>query len=280
MLTLFTIPKPMRGASAVAQLNALRSWRALGEDVEILVFGDEEGVGEAAEEVAARHVPEIGRNEWHTPLVSDAFAAASRLASSAQLCYTNADLILFSDLVTAVRRVTRPALVVGRRINLAVDGELTFESEWEERIRRTAAERGGPGTEREIDYMAFPREVPWEMPPLAVGRPGWDNWVLYRARSLGLAVVDASSVVLAVHQRHGYDHVRGRIGPRWQGPEADRNWAMIADMGTAYGILDASHVLTPRGLRPAIGLRHLKRRARRHRLLGRGVRMVDEIRTG
>ena len=278
MITLFTIPKPMAEAAAVAQLNALRSWRALGEDVEILVFGDEPGVAEAAAAVAARHVPDIHRNDWGTPLVSDAFAAASRLASCPQLCYANADVILFSDLAAAIERVARPALIVGRRIDLAVDRELAFEPGWEEAIRRAAADSGRPGTEREIDYMAFPRDVMWEMPALAVGRPGWDNWVLYRARALGLAVVDASGSVLAVHQRHGYEHVPGRTGPRWQGPEADRNFALVADMGVAYGILDASHVLTPRGLRPAIGFRHLKRRVRRHPLLGRGVRLVDGVR--
>jgi hypothetical protein len=211
--------------------------------------------------------------------VSDAFEAAGRLAGRERLCYANADIILLSDLPAALRRVgDRPALVVGRRVDLAVDGELAFEPGWEERLRRSAADHGRPGTEREIDYMAFPRDVDWQMPPLAVGRPGWDNWVLYRARSLGLAVVDASSEVLAVHQRHGYEHVAGRTGPRWQGPEADRNMALVADMGTAYGILDASHVLTPRGLRRAVGLRHLKRRARRHPLLGRGVRLVDGVR--
>jgi hypothetical protein len=279
MLTLFTIPKPMAGAAAVAQLNALRSWRALADDVEILVFGDEEGVREAAADVAARHVPDIGRNEWGTPLVSDAFAAAARLATRERLCYANADMILLSDLPAALERVgERPALVVGRRVDLSVEGELAFEPGWEERLRSSAAEHGRPGTEREIDYIAFARGVDWQMPPLAVGRPGWDNWVLYRARALGLAIVDATDAVLAIHQRHGYEHVAGRTGPRWQGPEADRNRALVAEMGTAYGILDATHVLTPRGLRRAVGLRHLKRRARRHPLLGRGVRLVDPLR--
>jgi SAM-dependent methyltransferase len=279
MLTLFTIPKSMAGATAVAQSNAFRSWRALGDDVEILLFGDEEGVGEAAEEVAARHVPDIGRNEWGTPLVRDAFAAAAQLATRERLCYANADMILLSDLPAALRRVgERAALVVGRRVDLAVDGELSFGGDGEARLRRLAAEQGRPGTEREIDYMAFPRGVDWQMPPLAVGRPGWDNWMIYRARLLGLAIVDASDTVLAIHQRHGYEHVAGRTGPRWQGPEADRNRALVAEMGTAYGILDASHVLTARSLRPAFGLRHLKRRARRHRLLGRGVRKADALR--
>jgi hypothetical protein len=60
MLTVFTLPEPMAGAAAVAQPNAVRSCHALGENIEIVVFGDEQGVVEA-EEVAARHVPAIRR---------------------------------------------------------------------------------------------------------------------------------------------------------------------------------------------------------------------------
>jgi hypothetical protein len=279
MLTLFTIPKPMVGAAAMHQLNALRSWRALGEEVEIIVFGDEDGVAEAAASVGARHHPDIARTEWGTPLVSEAFVAAARLGASERLCYANADVILLDDLPAAVREVgERPALIVGRRVDLAVAGELQLDRGWQSRLRHAARERGRRGTDREIDYMVFPRAASWDLPPLAVGRPGWDNWLLYRARVLGLAVIDASSAVLAVHQSHGYDHVPGRSGPRWQGPEADRNWAQVAEMGRSYGIFDATHVLTPRGIRPAIGLRHLKRRVRRHPLLGRGVRVLDELR--
>jgi hypothetical protein len=279
MLTLFSIPKAMVGAASTHQLNALRSWRALGDDVEILVFGDEDGVAEAAAAVGARHCPNVARNEWGTPLVSDAFATAARLAESERLCYANADVILLDDLPAAVRDVgERPALIVGRRVDLAVDGDLGLEPGWQSWVREEARGRGTLGTDREIDYMVFPRAVNWDFPPLAVGRPGWDNWLLYRARALGLAVIDASTAVLAVHQSHGYDHVPGRRGPRWQGPEADQNWAQLGEMGRPFGIFDASHVLTPRGIRPALGLRHLKRRARRHPLLGRGVRVLDVLR--
>jgi hypothetical protein len=279
MLALFTIPKPFLGTTAVAQVNALQSWRALGPDLEIFVFGDEDGSADAAAAVGAQHVPEIPRNEWGTPLVSHAFTVSARLATAEWLCYANADVILLADLPTAVRQIGElPALIVGARVDVDLSSEIDFGPGWEDRLRRSAGERGKMGTEREIDYLVFPRKVDWNMPPLAVGRPGWDNWVLYRARSLGLSVVDATGVVLAIHQRHGYDHVPGRRGPRWQGPEAEVNRALVAEMGTAYGLFDATHVLTADGLVPARGLRYLKRRARRHRLLGRGVKVVDTLR--
>lgn len=276
MLTLFTIPKPFEGAARAAQLNALRTWRALGPDIEILVFADEPGAAEAAAEVGAVHIPAIGRTEFGTPLVSDAFAHAARIARNETLCYVNADILLLPDLLAAAARLDRPALLVGLRVNLDVEGELDLGAGWQERLRTRAAQEGSIGYERQIDYMVFPRETPWEMPAMAVGRPGWDNWLLQRAHELALPLVDASRVVLAVHQNHGYEHVPERRSHRWHGPEGDRNLAQLRP-GRAFGIHDATHVLTPQRLAPALGLRHLKRRARRNALLGPGVRRIDAL---
>jgi hypothetical protein len=267
-LALFTIPKAFRGAAATAQLNALGSWRASAPDAEIVLLGDEEGVAAAAAAVGALHLPEIARTEWGTPLVSDAFAAVAKAARSEALCYANADILLLPDLVEAVGRLRG-------RTDLAIDGEVDFGPGWQDTLRRHAEAHGQLGEENQIDYMVFPRDVDWEMPPFAVGRPAWDNWLLYRARELGLALVDATPSVLVVHQAHGYEHVPEATGPRWQGPEGDRNRALAAEMGFPYGILDATHVLTETRLLPALGRGHLKRRVQRIPVLGprlRGLR--------
>ena len=68
------------------------------------------------------------------------------------------------------------------------------------------------------------------LPPgsgLCHGRPGWDNWLLWFARSSGAAVVDASSVVCAVHQNHDYGyHPDGEKGV-WEGEEAQQNYQLL-----------------------------------------------------
>lgn len=281
MLTIFSIPKPFEGETALLQTNALRSWRTLGDDVEILLLGDEAGVADAAATIDARHVAHIARTELGTPLVSAAFEAAAKVAQSPILCYANADIIFLSDLLPAVRRVgERGFLLVGRRLNVKLDEELeTAAPGWEAHLRRTVLPRGSLGNEYAIDWFAFPRQVEWRMPPFAVGRPVWDNWVLWRARDLGLRVVDATGVVTAVHQEHGYAHVPQASGLAWEGPEADRNREVMGSMRHRYNLLDATHVLTPRGVRPALRSAHLKRRVIRAgvdhprfgRLLGRAI---------
>ena len=44
LITLFTAPKPFTNPHiALIQRNALRSWQALGTEVEVLLIGQEEG---------------------------------------------------------------------------------------------------------------------------------------------------------------------------------------------------------------------------------------------
>ena len=46
-----------------------------------------------------------------------------------------------------------------------------------------------------------------EIPKFALGRWYWDNWLVYRARRLGGALIDATACVMAIHQNHDYRHI-------------------------------------------------------------------------
>ena len=46
MLTFFTTAKPFREHDAIIQRNALKSWKLLHPDVEVIFFGDDEGAAE------------------------------------------------------------------------------------------------------------------------------------------------------------------------------------------------------------------------------------------
>src|SRR5882762_1059941 len=61
MITIFTTAKPFTGHSGVIQRNALKSWKELHADAEVILFGDEEGAAEAAREAGARHVASVKR---------------------------------------------------------------------------------------------------------------------------------------------------------------------------------------------------------------------------
>ena len=264
MLTLFTIPKPSRGHIGVIQRNAIQSWTLLRPACEIILFGDDDGTAEAAAEFGVRHVSDVARNEYGTPLVNDIFEKAQRPASHDVLCYVNADIILMSDFVAAVQHVSKKKqlfLMVGQRRDLEVNEPLDFnDSKWESRLRAVVVQHGSLHGQSGIDYFVFRRRLYTEIPPLAIGRSVWDNWLVYRARSRGAAVIDATPVVMAVHQNHDFSHhPQGEDGVRG-GPEKERNLKLAGGRSHRFTLWDATWVLGPRGLWPALTYHHLRRR--------------------
>lgn len=219
IVTFFSIPKPFEGHIGIIQRNAIRSWSAL-PSCRVVLFGSEPGLAEAADDVGALHVPALAQNERGTPLVSDAFERIRAIAETPVICYVNADILFTGDVVRAARFLDEQGppewLLIGRRKDLDVGLDLEFGSSWERDLIEDVSARGIPHGFSGIDYFLFPRRLAVPFPPLAVGRPGWDNWFIFRARRGGIPVVDASNAVLCVHQNHP---------PRYRayGTEARRN---------------------------------------------------------
>ena len=266
MLTLLSAPKPFRGHIGVIQANAINSWLRLSPPCEVLLFGNEEGVAEAARRTGARHVPDVVRNRYGTPLLSDVFEQGAALAGTDLLCYVNADIILLQDFARAVQRVReRKArfLMVGRRVDVAVDQDLPCDQPgWAEQFCTFVRSSGEPRGPEWIDYFVFPRGLYRGLPPFTLGRAGFDNWLLWRARSHGVPVVDASEAVLAIHQRHDYSHHAAGQKGVWEGAEAQENQALMGGWHHCYTLADATHRLTVRGLRRNLSLQYVRRRCR------------------
>jgi hypothetical protein len=257
MVTLFAIPKAFRGHTGVIQRNAIGSWARLGRGSRVVLFGDEEGTAEVARESRVDHVPEVARNEFGTPLVSALFHEAGKLAVHDGLCYVNSDVILLGDFLPAIERVrirTRRFLMVGECSNLDLRTPVPFgDPSWQAQILRQASGSAVRRGSWYIDYFVFSRDLYDELPPFAVGRAGFDNWLVWKARTLGATVVDASRVVTAVHQQHDYSHVRGGREWSYNGPEAVRNLRLAGGRKHLYCIHHAGHVLTSRRLRRQLG---------------------------
>ena len=74
----------------------------------------------------------------------------------------------------------------------------------------------------------FTRGLFADLPPFAIGRPGYDPWLIWRAADLGADVIDATNFLWAIHQRHDYSHVGSRA-IAFAGVEAQRNAAIVDD---------------------------------------------------
>lgn len=246
LLTIFTAPKPFVNPHiAMIQRNAICSWKALGEDVEVILMGEETGLSQAAQELGVRHIAQVERNTTGTPLVSSLFDLARLNSESPLLMYVNADILLLPDILEAARQVMAQAekfLIVGQRWDLDVREPLEFAAGWQGRLIERVQAMGRRHPRGGSDYFIFPRDCFTTMPPLAVGRAGWDNWMIYEARRRGWAVVDASESVLIVHQDHDYSHLPGGK-PHYRLPETFENVRIGGGKRTIFTLLDTSHVL-------------------------------------
>ena len=262
MLNIFTIPKAFKGPMRTIQLNAIGSWLRLQPPCELLLFGNEDGIAEAASQLGVKHIPEIECSDYGTPLVSSAFHLAQKLSTHNLFCYVNADVILVSDFISSLTRVEgKSFLVVGRRWDVNLGGPIDFsDPSWESRLLEHVHSNGVLHRPQGLDYFVFPRGLFEEMPPFVVGRVGWDNWMVLHARLSMVPVVDATRAITAIHQNHDYSHLpEGEVTMRG-GMEAQHNLELLGGRYRALDVSDATHILTQAGVKTATGLARLRRR--------------------
>ena len=254
MLTIFSTPKPFVGRIDVIQRNAIRSWQRLHPDVQIILVGDDKGTAEICAELGVEHIKDVKRNEHGTKYLKSVYYQAEERARHRTLCHVNCDIVLMSDFWSAVQRVAWSGdrfLMAGRRWDVDIDGPLDFErADWEAELRDLAVHTNKQRPPQWIDYFVFRRGLySGKLPEFLIGRPGWDNWLLWYPQSVGVPVVDASKVVLAVHQNHDYGyHPDGEEGV-WHGAEAQHNYVLLKTKGGYETLAGASHVMHERELK-------------------------------
>ena len=253
MLTIFAIPKAFVGHNAIIQRNAIQSWLQLDPKCEIIIFGDEDGVANVAREYDIAHFPKVEKNVFGTPLLSSAFQTAQRIAKNDILLYVNGDIIIFQHIVDAIQKINLPRfLVCGRRWDLDINHEINFNNgNWENNLFQEIKKAGTLHSISGLDYFVFKRNSV-HMLPFAVGRPGWDNWLIYDMRYKNIPVIDASEAIKIIHQNHDFSHSKFGERERVGGPEWQENIKIAGGLTHMLTLRDTDWLLTEKGLeRPA-----------------------------
>jgi len=245
-LTIFSAPKPFTNPHInLIQRNAIKSWINLGAEVAVILVGEEEGMGAAAGELGVPYLPGVKRNQWGTPLVSSIFNLTREASDSPYLAYVNADILLLPDFVEITCQVASQAelfLVVGQRWDLEVTQPLDFGKGWDLRLRQLTLDQGELHRPAGSDYFIYPRPLFLDMPDFAIGRAGWDNWMIYRALENDWCVIDATPSLMVIHQNHDYSHLPGGV-PHYDLEETRINAALGGGLNNMYMTLDTNNEL-------------------------------------
>ena len=252
-ITIFTLPKPFGGDVDLIQQNAIASWERLAPEVDVLMIGNEPNIEAAAAEMGVGWAGNVAVNEHGTPLVDSAFAIAKARTTSDILVYCNCDVILMKDFPRAIARIAaaygdKPFLAIGRRTDLTVDHEVDFECIHEvEGLLQQLADHGQPASIACKEFFAFPRSVFDSLPPFAVGRGNWDNWMVTEAKRQSIPVIDVTAAAHVIHQNHDYAHLgQSRRRCYVSGEEARENQRLAGGRNLVRGST-ATHELQPQG---------------------------------
>jgi len=299
-LTLFAIPKRFEGHFGLIQRNAIRSWARLVPAPDIILLGSDEGTAEMAAEIGARHIGHVAASPSGAPMLDDVFRRGQEQARTPLVCFINADIVLTPDWYAAVRVVEawrREFLMVGRRWDLELTDPIDFgEAGWSSRLVEAASTQGRLATNMFIDYFVFPRGMLAAVPPFVIGRPGYDNWLLWSVRRRGIPLVDATGAAPVIHQNHDYSHIKGAGGEpsgrqAYLKGEDTRHNAELTGGWTRYFTTDhATHTVGAGRVHLALATPYLRARietVRRHlvdvtrplrRRLGIDMRLVERLR--
>lgn len=250
MLTIFTTPRAFAGEFDVIQRNAIASWTRLQPRPQVLLMGNEPGTAAVCGQLRVEHVPEVRVNEFGTPFADSMIELADARAIHPLLLWIAADTILCDDVMPAVQEVSgrfRRFCIIAGRYRLPHPAPINFDdSAWQMKLRASVI---GPLLDdlSAGDFFVFPRSFWGRFPAFIEGRSALDGWMLFRTLETGAALVDATPVVMTVHQDHGYERHPGGEAAKLAGPEAQHNLKLARKRMLTRD--NADWILTADGLR-------------------------------
>ncbi|MFV1950113.1 MAG: hypothetical protein ACC633_09340 [Anaerolineales bacterium] len=240
-VTIFSAPKPFSDPHInIIQLNAVRSWKLLGSDAEVILIGDEPGIKENAELLDVQHIPNVQVNNLGTPLINSIFSLARQASTQDLLIYLNADILLLPETMEVIQKIhklKKEFLIVGRRWDLDITAEITFDSDWSNDMKIRVEKEGKLQSPAAMDYFVFLKYLYQDIPPFAVGRAGWDNWMIYHGMQQIWPVIDVTPALIVIHQNHDYSHLPDGK-PHFDLDESIHNVNLGGGYTKSYDLLD------------------------------------------
>jgi hypothetical protein len=172
------------------------------------------------------------------------------------LCIINADMILMPDFVEATLESRNLLLgsrqqavglqkfvLLSQRWDYDIASLLDFAAGWESQLRESVRKQNQLHRPAGSDFFLFPKSCYTDIPAFIIGRAGWDNWMICKARKEGWPVIDCTPSVMIVHQNHDYSHLPGGKS-HYEHPDTNENIRLAGGQANIrYTILDSTHQL-------------------------------------
>ena len=230
------------------QISAFRSWRRIFPKARVLLFGDGDTWESFARDEGLELAGPLPLGAEEGEVIQFLFEKVSVLAGDEIAMYLNSDILLDSSAPAAIaslESLPAPWLASARRCCLGewVGPALEKEEDWQEFYERVRKE-GVFGEACAMDMFLFRKLSFQMMPPFLIGHRGWDNWMIYHARSQNIPVIDISAGMRVIHCDHDYSYAKGNSAPsRRDGPLEEANLQMLGGEERLFHLGHATHEL-------------------------------------
>lgn len=244
MYTIFSCPKDFTSLFGIIQRNAIHSWLKLSIKPKIILFGNfEEKILKEFDSVNIVFLSIDDLNEYETPYINKIFEKAIQNSTTDTLCYVNSDIILFDDFSNAINILERRKKFfgVGMRYNVGLTELIEFEDKKD--FQNKFLKHIKIDTYTGSDYFVFNKNQIKNIPSFLIGRTCWDNWLMYYASKNKLNLIDCTSDVFCVHQKHDYSHIKTSKINHYKGIERDYNFKQLGGLDKIYDIRDCDFIL-------------------------------------
>ena len=251
LLTIFTTFKDTPQKYNIHR-NMILNWASLMPRVQPVLFTNLSAsnmINKLAVSRGWKLLPLQGVNKYGTPFLRNMYHATSNVIKSRFYGFCNGDILFNDGLISTLEGVSdyltgfNSTLVIGRRFNVNINessGEMLFDRD---SVTRKAKKHGRlfMTVAEDFFFIARPELFPWHtIKDIVIGRPAYDNYLVGQASQGGVAVVDATNTIVALHQT-GKD---GNFAAHGRSADKDYNIQLIGRYNYNAGSTDSAHYVT------------------------------------
>lgn len=204
ILTLFSSWKDSPHLQEVHR-RTVANWSRFLPKFHLVVFTNDSTAASVAKEHGWTIYPILHHAAGGAPVLRTMFEIVIKNFNSTFYGFANSD-ILFTDAleeslysISEKLKSLQSVFISGIRTNVPNVSERETASF--PNIATAATSRGKLFEIHSADYFFTTKAFPWvEIPPLVIGRPAYDNYIVSHARKIKSTVIDATATVPAIHQ--------------------------------------------------------------------------------